>query len=80
VFVPNPRVACCDHDLFECNDVDTLIQNLRSLVVQPKISGWNENRRLIVYADELLEELRERARDAAARDDGWRGFFNRPTE
>jgi len=58
---------------FECNDVDVLIQKLKALGIRRYISGWNEGRVVIVSDYDLLEEMRARARQIAAKSSSWFG-------
>jgi hypothetical protein len=67
-------------DLFETRDIDVVLVKLAEIGIRPLVSGYGDRRSFTVYADEFPESMRDRARDAAARDDGWRGFFDRPKE
>jgi hypothetical protein len=64
-------------DLFETCDTDAVLVKLNKIGVRPHVGGWDERRSFTVCDYQLPEEMRERAREAAARDDGWNGFFDR---
>ena len=66
------------YDLFGTRDIDAVLAKLNAVGVRPHVSGWNDRRSFTVCDYQLPEEMRERAWEAAARDDGWNGFFDRP--
>ena len=59
--------------LFECDDVDVLLHKLKALEIKRYLSGWNEERVLIVSDYDLPEEMRERAREIARELSTWVG-------
>jgi len=66
-------------DLFETRDIDAILVKLDELGARPKwVSGWGDQRSFVVYVHRLPEEWRQQACEAADRDDGWRGYLDRP--
>jgi hypothetical protein len=65
-------------DLFGTRDIDAALVKLNEMGVRPHVSGWNDRRSFAVCDYQFPEEMREPARKAAARDDGWSGFLDRP--
>ena len=59
--------------LFECGDVDVLLAKLREVGIDRYVTGWNENRHVIVSDYDLPEEMRERARQIARESSTWVG-------
>jgi hypothetical protein len=64
-------------ELFECNDLDTLLVKLSAFDIRAHVNGYGDNRAAFVSDYQLPEAMRERARETASRDDGWLGFFDR---
>jgi hypothetical protein len=64
-------------ELLETNDVDVMLAKLAAMNIRPHVSGWGDKRSFTVKEREFPEGLRQRAIEAAARDDGWNGFFDR---
>jgi hypothetical protein len=63
-------------ELLETDDADEMLAKLAVMDIHPWVSGYSKATRFIVFADEFPEGMRQRAIEAAARDDGWRGFFD----
>jgi hypothetical protein len=64
-------------DVLETSDIDAMLSKLASMQIWPHVSGFDERRSFTVMAHEFPAELYQRAVEAAGRDDGWHGFFDR---
>ena len=65
-------------ELFECDDVETLLQKLAAINVRPFISGWvaagyGDKRYVTVSDYELPEAMRPRAQEIAEKASSWVG-------